>query len=325
MSELTYRQAIIAALEDSLSEDPSVYLLGEDIGAAGGAFKNTEGLFNRFGPERVRDTPISEQAIVGCAIGSAIRGMRPVAEIMFADFAGVCFDQIANQLAKYRYMTSGQVSVSVTIRMANGAGVGFAAQHSQAVENWLLGISGLKIVAPGSAADVYRLLRASIADDDPVIFMEHKALFNDKEEVERGGAVGPLGGCKVVREGTDMTLVCNQKMTHEAQVAADELSEEEISVEVIDAPVLAPFDFETVFDSVDRTNRLGCVQETPAAGSWGSMLVAEVARQRFESLDAPPTLIGGPDTPIPYAAELERLWLPDASRIAQAVRQAVEY
>jgi pyruvate/2-oxoglutarate/acetoin dehydrogenase E1 component len=180
MTEITYKQAINHAMADAMAEDADVFLFGEDVAAAGGAFKTTEGLFEQFGPERVLDTPISEQAIVGTAIGAAARGLRPLAEIMFADFAGVCFDQIANELAKYRYMSGGQISLPVTIRMANGAGAGFAAQHSQTVENWFLNIPGLKIVVPATPADAYGLLRAAIRDPDPVLYFEHKALFNIK-------------------------------------------------------------------------------------------------------------------------------------------------
>src|SRR5882724_12804175 len=184
MSELTYREGVIRALEEELERDDRVLLLGEDVGAAGGVFQATAGLFERFGPRRVRDTPISEQAIVGCALGASVTGLRPVAEIMFADFTGVCFDQIANQLAKYRYMTGGQAQVPVTIRMANGAGGGFGAQHSQTVENWFLNVPGLKIAVPGSPADAYGLLRAAVEDENPVLLFEHKAMLNLKGELD---------------------------------------------------------------------------------------------------------------------------------------------
>src|SRR5271165_2832947 len=199
MTELTYRDAIRHALAKSLAEDERVFMLGEDIAAAGGVFKTTDGLMAQFGEHRVRDTPISEQAIIGTAIGAAIKGLRPVAEIMFADFAAVCFDQIANQLAKYRYMTGGQVSLPVTIRLANGAGAGFGAQHSQTVENWFLNTPGLKLAVPGSPADAYGLLRAAILDDNPVLVFEHKAMLNMKGEVDTGQAPISLGTAAVVR------------------------------------------------------------------------------------------------------------------------------
>ena len=211
MTELSYREAIAMALADAMEADPDVFCLGEDIGAAGGVFKTTEGLFARFGPERVRDAPISEQAIVGAALGAAVAGLRPVAEIMFADFGGVAFDQIANQVAKYAYMTGGQTKVPVTIRMASGAGVGFAAQHSQSTEHWFLNVPGLVLAVPGTPADAYGLLRSAIRSDDPVIVFEHKAQFADRGEVEPGRFV-PLGTAEVVRQGEDVTVVATQQM-----------------------------------------------------------------------------------------------------------------
>ena len=208
MSEVTYREAITRGIGDALADDDDVFFIGEDIGAAGGAFKLSEGLLERFGPRRVLDTPISEQAIVGTAIGAAVQGLRPLAEIMFADFAGVCFDQIANELAKYRYMTGGQVSVPVTIRMANGAGTGFGAQHSARVENWFLNVPGLKIVVPATPGDAYGLRRAAVADPDPVLVFEHKALFNIKGPLPDGPL--ELGRAEVVRPGEHVTVVATQ-------------------------------------------------------------------------------------------------------------------
>ena len=216
MSTLTYREAISLALADAMAEDEDVFLLGEDIAQAGGVFKLTDGLLERFGDRRVLDTPISEQAIVGAAIGAAVMGLRPVAEIMFADFTGVCFDQIANELAKYRYMTGGQVTLPVTIRAANGAGAGFGAQHSQPCENWFLNVPGLKIAVPGTAADAYGLLRSAIRDPDPVLVFEHKHLFTHKEEIDGGVATVDLGRGEVVRQGRDATLVATQLMRHRA-------------------------------------------------------------------------------------------------------------
>ena len=323
MTEVTYREAIAQAIIDEMHADESVFLFGEDVGAAGGAFKTTEGIFDIFGPRRVLDTPISEQAIVGCAIGAALKGLRPVAEIMFADFAGVCFDQIANQLAKYRYMTDGQVSVPVTIRMANGAGGGFGAQHSQAAENWFLSIAGLKVVTPATPADAYGLLRAAIRDEDPVLYFEHKGLFNTKGTI--GGASLPIGVAEIVRAGTDATVVATQLMRHRASQAAGELDAEGISIEVIDPRTLLPLDLDTIGRSVDKTGHLLCVQESADAGSWGATVIAGVLDQHFEALDAPPKLVGGDDTPIPYAAELEDAWLPSVERIKDAVRSNLEY
>jgi acetoin:2,6-dichlorophenolindophenol oxidoreductase subunit beta len=325
MSETTYKQAITRAIGDALDADGDVFLIGEDVGAAGGAFKTTDGLFERFGPERVLDTPISEQAIVGCAIGAAVRGLRPLAEIMFADFAGVCFDQIATELAKYRYMTDGQVTLPVTIRMANGAGAGFGAQHSQAAENWFLNVPGLKIAVPGTPADAYGLLRAAVEDPDPVLFFEHKGLFNVKGELPDGAASVPLGRADVVRTGEHVTVVATQLMRHRALEAAGILAEEGVEVELIDPRTLVPFDLETIGASVDRTNLLVVVQEAPPGGSWGASLISALLQDRFEMLDAPPLLIATDEIPIPYAGPLEAAYLPSAERIADGIRRTLAY
>jgi acetoin:2,6-dichlorophenolindophenol oxidoreductase subunit beta len=325
MSTVTYRDAIIRGMADALAADDDVFFLGEDVGAAGGAFKLSEGLLEQFGPRRVLDTPISEQAIIGTAIGAATQGLRPLAEIMFADFAGVCFDQIANELAKYRYMTGGQISVPVTIRMANGAGTGFAAQHSQPAENWFLNIPGLKIAVPATPADAYGLLRAAIEDPDPVLVFEHKGLFNIKGELGDAPAPIELGRAEVVREGEHVTVVATQQMRHRAVEAADLLQGEDVASEVIDPRCLVPFDLDTVLESLERTNRLVVVQEGSLPGSWGASLVASVLQTHFEMLDAPPRLVGSPETPVPYAGALEAAWLPSVDGIAQAVRETIAY
>lgn len=320
MTAVTYKEAIRRALADALAADERVFMLGEDIGAAGGVFKTTEGLIDRFGSARVLDTPISEQAIIGTAIGAALKGRRPVAELMFADFAGVCFDQIANQLAKYRYMTGGQVSLPVTIRLANGAGAGFASQHSQTVENWFLNCPGLKIVVPGSPADAYGLFRAAVADESPVLFFEHKGMLNVKGELPDDPAPLQIGKAAVIRPGEHVTVVATQLMRGRAADAADVLAGEGVEVELIDPRTVLPLDTDTIGQSVDKTNHLVVVQESPLPGSWGATVAATVVRDRFESLDAPPVLICGPDTPVPYAGALERAWLPDANRIATEIR-----
>ena len=324
MTEVSYRQAITQALADELEADERVILFGEDVAAAGGVFKATEGLQERFGAERVLDTPISEQAIVGCAIGAAIRGLNPVIEIMFADFAGVCFDQLANELPKYRYMTDGQVSVGLTVRLANGAGGGFGAQHSQSVENWFLSMIGLKIVTPATPADAYALLRASIRDPNPVLFFEHKNLYNTTGELE-ADVPAAIGKAAVAREGSDITLVASQLMRYRALEAAELLAAEGVSAEVIDPRTMIPFDLETVGASLHRTNRLICVQECPQGGSWGATMVAALMAEQFESFDAPPILVGGDETPIPYSGELEAAWLPSPERIADAARRTLAY
>jgi pyruvate/2-oxoglutarate/acetoin dehydrogenase E1 component len=324
---INYRKVIARALADELAADPTVVFLGEDVGVAGGAFKATEGLKARFG-DRVRDTPISEQAIVGTAVGAAVMGLRPVAEIMFADFAGVCFDQIVNTLAKYRYTTGGQVSVPVTIRMSNGAGSGFGPQHSQAAENWFLNVPGLKIVVPGTVEDLYGLLRSAIRDNDPVLVFEHKNLFAVKGLVPAepdDAYLVPIGVADVVRSGTDVTVVATQQMRHRAVQAADLLAAHGISAEVIDPRTLVPFDMETVRASVAKTSRLLVVQEGPPDGGWGASLVARVSSQHFEHLDAAPVLLACDPTPVPYSATLEDAWLPDAQRIADTAERLVDH
>lgn len=320
MTEVTYREAINQALAAELEGDPDVILIGEDVAAAGGVFKVTDGLFDRFGQDRVRDTPISEQAIVGAALGAAVTGLRPVAEVMFADFAGVCYDQIANQLPKYRYMTGGQVSVPVTLRLINGASTGFGAQHSQAVENWFLGLPGLKICVPGTPADAYGLLRSAIRDDNPVLFFEHKALYMRKGQLDPEQSIS-LGSADVVREGKDVTVVATQLMRERALDAADQLSGDGVELEVIDPRTIAPLDLETIVRSVEKTANLIVVEEGPGSGSWGSTVVARMAEEAFELFDSPPRLIATDETPTPFAAELEAAWLPDTDAIVSAVRE----
>jgi pyruvate/2-oxoglutarate/acetoin dehydrogenase E1 component len=322
---ITYKQGLLDAMADAMEEDERVFLLGEDIAAAGGPFKITEGLLERFGPRRVRDTPIAEQAIVGTLIGAALSGLRPVAEIMFADFAGVCYDGIANELAKYRYMTGGQVTLPATIRLGNGAGAGFAAQHSQSVENWFLNVPGLKIAVPATPADAYGLLRAAIRDPDPVLVFEHKHLFNHKGPIDDEPRIPELGVAELVRAGDDVTIVATQMMRLRAEEAAEVLAGEGVGVELIDPRTLAPLDHETIGTSVDKTNRLVVVQECSNDGSWGATVVARLMADRFESLDAPPLMIGGDDTPIPYAGPLEELWLPSVDRIVDGVRRTLAY
>jgi pyruvate dehydrogenase E1 component beta subunit len=321
---LTYRDAIRQALADAMDADPDVFLIGEDVGAAGGPFKLTEGLFERFGPDRVRDTPIAEQAIVGVAIGAALSGLKPVAEIMFSDFAAVCFDGIANELPKLRYMTGGQVDTPATIRMTNGAG-GFAAQHSQPVENWFLNIAGLKIVVPATPADMYGLLRGAIEDPDPVLVFEHRRLLQLKGPAPVSPNALPLGQADVVRRGEHVTVVATQLMRHRALEAAEPLAADGIEVELIDPRTLVPFDLAAVVTSLEKTNRLVVVQEAPPRGSWGATLVAEVCAAQFELLDAPPELVACDETPVPYAEELEEAWMPSTDDIAQAIRRCVAF
>jgi pyruvate dehydrogenase E1 component beta subunit len=318
MAELAYRYAVSRALAEEMERDPSVVMLGEDIGAAGGVFKATEGLFERFGGDRVRDTPISEQAIIGAAVGASLLGMRPVAELMFADFAGVAFDQLVNQLAKYRYTTDGQFTLPVTVRLVNGAGTGFGSQHSQPVENWFMNVPGLQIVVPGTPRDVVGLLKSSIRSDDPVLFFEHKGLYNVKGEVDDALDPIPLGVADIVRSGGDVTIVATQRARIVAEEAAVELAGHGIEATVIDPRCLVPFDFATVRESLERTGRLVVVQESSFSGSWGATLVARVAVECLDLLDAEPVVVGAPDVPVPFAQSLEERWMPDVRQVVGA-------
>ena len=325
MAELTYRAAVAAGIAQEMDRDPTVVLIGEDVGAAGGVFKLTEGLFDRFGPDRVRDTPISEQAIVGAAMGAAMTGLRPIAELMFSDFFAVAWDMVANQIAKTRYMTDGQVSVPLVLRTANGAGLRFGAQHSQSVENWLMAIPGLKVVAPSTPADVVGLMASAVRDPDPVIVCEHKALFATKGEVPDGEHVVPLGTAATVREGTDCTIVAIAAMVPRAAEAADRLATDDgISAEVIDLRSLVPLDAQAILASVAKTSRLFTVEENPRLCGWGAEIVSLVADEGFYSLDAPLVRITTPHVPLPSAAALEDAALPTVDRIVDTVRRRLD-
>jgi pyruvate/2-oxoglutarate/acetoin dehydrogenase E1 component len=325
MAELTYRAAIAAGIAQEMRRDPSVVLIGEDVGAAGGVFKLTEGLFAEFGPERVRDTPISEQAIVGAAMGAAMTGLRPIAELMFSDFFAVTWDMVVNQIAKTRYMTDGQVSLPLVIRTANGGGLRFGAQHSQSVENWVMAIPGLKVVAPSTPADVVGLMAAAIRDPDPVIVCEHKALFADKGEVPDGEVVDTLGTARIVRAGADATIVALAAMVPKAVEAANRLaSEHGLDIEVIDLRSLVPLDTATVLASVARTSRLFTVEENPRLCGWGAEIASIVADDGFYSLDAPIVRITTPHIPLPSAAALEDLAIPSVDRIVATVKRRLD-
>jgi len=325
MAELTYRQAVAAGIAQEMERDPSVVLIGEDVGAAGGVFKLTEGLFDRFGPERVRDTPISEQAIVGAAMGAAMTGLRPVAELMFSDFFAVAWDMVANQIAKSRYMTDGQVAIPLVLRTANGAGLRFGAQHSQSIENWAMAIPGLKVVAPSTPADVVGLMAAAIRDPDPVIFCEHKALFAIKGEVPDREHVLPLGQAAVLREGADCTIVAIAAMVPRAVEAAGRLAQDYgVDGEVIDLRTLVPLDTQTILGSVEKTSRLFTVEENPRLCGWGAEIVSIVAEEGFYSLDAPIVRITTPHIPLPSASTLEDIAIPTVDRIVDTIRRTLE-
>lgn len=325
MAELTYRAAIAAGIAQEMARDESVVLIGEDIGAAGGVFKLTEGLFERFGPERVRDTPISEQAIVGAVMGAAMTGLRPVGELMFSDFFAVTWDMVVNQIAKTRYMTDGQVSLPLVLRTANGGGLRFGAQHSQSIENWAMAIPGLKVVAPSNPADMFGLMAAAIRDPDPVIVCEHKALFAVKGEVPDGEHVVPLGQAAIVRSGADCTIVALAAMVPRAIEAAARLDAEfGIDAEVIDLRTLIPLDTQTILASVNRTSRLFTVEENPRVLGWGAEIVSIVADEAFYSLDAPIVRITSPHHPMPSSAVLEDATIPSVDRIVTTIHRRLD-
>jgi pyruvate dehydrogenase E1 component beta subunit len=324
MAQLTYREAVARALAQEMRRDEDVVLIGEDIGAAGGVFKATLGLFEEFGPLRVRDTPISEQAILGAAMGAAMTGLKPVAEIMFSDFVAVCWDYIANEFPKSRYMTNGQVKCPLVVRTGNGGGARFGAQHSQSVENWCMMIPGLKVVAPSSPIDVVGLLAAAIRDPDPVIFLEHKSLYATRGEVPDGEIIDQLGLARTLRPGKDCTIVALALMVPRALAAAERLhADHGIDCEVIDLRSLVPLDTAAVLESVGRTNRLFTVEENPRLCGWGAELVSIVADEAFYDLDAPPLRITTPHIPLPSADVLEDLTLPSVDRIVETIRAAI--
>ncbi len=324
MAELSYRDAVAYGIAQEMRRDFQLVMLGEDIAAAGGVFKTTVGLVEEFGPDRVRDTPISEQAIIGAAMGAAMTGVPVIAEIMFSDFLAVCWDMIANEIAKSRYMTNGQVSFPLVIRTANGGGARFGAQHSQSVENWAMMIPGLKVVAPSTPVDVVGLMAASVRDPDPVVFFEHKALMATKAEVPDGEIVDRLGTARLVREGTDLTIAALALMVPRALEAAERLAGDGISAEVVDVRSLVPLDAQTLLASVSKTGRFFTVEENPRLCGWGAELVSIVDEEAFWDLDGPSIRITTPHIPLPAAAALEDLAMPSADRIYETVSKAID-
>ncbi|MCZ6584605.1 MAG: alpha-ketoacid dehydrogenase subunit beta [Gammaproteobacteria bacterium] len=325
MAELTYRDAVNAGIAQEMRLDSNIVFLGEDIAAAGGVFKTTQGLLDEFGPDRVRDTPISEQAIIGATMGAAMTGLRPIAEIMFSDFFAVCWDLVANQIAKTRYMTDGQCSFPLVIRCANGGGSRFGAQHSQSVENWAMAVPGLKVVAPATPTDVKGLLAASIRDPDPVLFFEQKSLYATKGDVPEDEHVVPLGQARVVRSGNDVTIVALAAMVLRAEEAAETLEQEHgISATVVDVRTLVPLDTKTILDEVSKTGRLVTVEENPRLCGWGAEIASIVAEELFWDLDGPIVRVTTPHIPLPSADALEDAMLPSAARVVDAVRNLVD-
>jgi acetoin:2,6-dichlorophenolindophenol oxidoreductase subunit beta len=323
MAQLTFREAIARGIAQEMRRDESVVFLGEDVGAAGGVFKGTVGLIEEFGPVRVRDTPISEQAILGAAMGAAMTGLRPVAEIMFADFFAVCWDIVANEIAKSRYMTNGQLTFPLVIRSGNGGGLRFGAQHSQSVENWAMMIPGLKVVVPSNATDVIGLMAASIRDDDPVIFLEAKALYASKMDVPDGEIVDTLGSAKVLRSGSDATVVALGAMVPKALAAAEELASAGIECTVVDVRSLVPLDMTTILREVSATGRLFTVEENPRLCGWGAELSSIVSEEIFYDLDGPIVRITTPHIPLPAADALEDLAIPSVERIVATITKSM--
>ena len=318
MAELSFRNAVAAALAQEMARDERVVLLGEDV-ACGGVFKTTLGLRDRFGPDRVWDTPISEQAIVGAAMGAAMAGLRPVAEIMFSDFYATCWDQVANEIAKTRYMTGGQVSLPLVLRGANGAGgMGFGAQHGQSLENWAMCVPGLKIVSPASPVEMLGLLAAAIRDNDPVMVFEHKALFNTKEEAPAGDCVIPLGCARTVREGADVTLIGLSITVGICVKAAAELAAAGLDAEVLDLRCLVPLDAACVLRSVRKTGRVVIVEENPGQLGWGAAIAAILAEEAWDDLAAPVIRVSGGNVPLPVASQLEAEVLVSPARVVAA-------
>ena len=318
MAAIPFRTAIRDALDEELAADERVILFGEDIAAAGGVFATTTGLYEKYGPERVFDTPISELAMTGAAFGSAVTGLRPVLEIMFGDFLTLAMDSLVNQSSKYWFLTQEQVSVPLTIRSTVGGGAQFGAIHSQMPISWFMGVPGLKLVGPSTPADAKALLRAAIRDNNPVLFFEHKRLYTLEGEVD--GEVGRLGEAAVVREGSDVTIVAAMKSVHDSLEAAEALDQDRVSAEVIDLRTLRPFDLETVLASVRKTNRIVIVEEGPLTGGWAGEVLASVTEQALGYLDDA-WRVATPNTPIPYSPPLEEAFLPGPKRIADEIRR----
>jgi len=321
MREITYRQALNEALAEEMDRDPSVFLMGEDIAIYGGAYGVTAGLMQRFGEERVRDTAISEAAIIGAGLGAAITGLRPVVEIMYVDFMGICLEQVNNQVAKIRYMFGGKTRVPLVIRTEGGAGRTLGAHHSQSLEAWFLHIPGLKVVMPSTPADAKGLLKSAIREENPILFIEHKMLYNTKGPVPEGEYLVPIGRAEVKRPGRDVTIVAHSRMLLFALEAAERLAGEGIEAEVIDPRTLLPLDIETIAASVRRTHRAVLVEEGTRTGGTGAEIGLQIMEHCFDYLDAPIRRIAGADVPMPKSPVLVKLTIPDPDRIYREVRE----
>ena len=321
--ELFYNEALNEALRIEMERDERVIVIGEDIAEHGGAFQVTAGLLEKFGPTRIRQTPISEIGIVGAAVGAALTGLRPVVELMYVDFSGLAMDQIVNQAAQNRFMFGGQARVPMVLRTQGGSGRGNAAQHSKSLEAWFAHVAGLKLVMPSTPADAKGLLAAAIRDDNPVIFIEHKLLYRTKGSVPEGEHVVPLGKADIKRKGKDLTIVTWSREVLFALDAANRLSADGVDAEVVDARTLVPLDTETILASVRKTHRVLVLHEAIKRGGYGAEIAALIAEEAFDDLDAPPRRLAGLETPIPYAQHLERSVVPQVEDIAKAAKELV--
>jgi pyruvate dehydrogenase E1 component beta subunit len=326
MREINFRQAIGEALDEEMARDPTVFILGEDVGKMGGLMGEMAGLYEKYGTERVRDTPLSEAAILGAAIGAAITGMRPIARMRFADFLGVAWDEIMNQMTKMRYMFGGKIKMPLTMDALCGAGRRSAAQHSQSIEGMMMSIPGLKIVLPSNAYDAKGLFKTAIRDDNPVIFFEHKLLMwaGPKSQVPEEEYLIPFGKADIKREGKDVTVVATAAMVARALNAAEKLQKEkDVSIEVIDPRTIVPFDKEAVLNSVKKTGRLVIFTEECETGSFAGQVAAIVADEGFDYLDAPIKRVNAPDTPVPYGVVLEDFWIPNEDKLIRAINEII--
>ncbi len=325
MAQLTYRQSVALSIAQAMRKDPKVFFIGEDVGAAGGVFKATVGLLDEFGKDRVMDTTISEQAILGAAMGAAMAGLRPIAEIMFSDFLAVCWDIVANQIAKTRYMSDGQINIPLVIRTANGGGSKFGAQHSQSLENWSMMIPGLKVVAPSTPGDVLGLMNSSVNDPDPVIFYEHKSLYASKEELETTDFSIPLGKANILHEGSDITIIGLALMAQRAKKAAIELKEKHnINAKVIDLRTLVPLDLQCIKNAINETGLAMTVEENPRLCGWGAEISSLISEHCFSNLKGPVTRLTTPHVPLPSADILEDNTIPSVDVIVQEVIKKVK-
>jgi len=323
MRKLTFAAALNEALKQEMRRDPTIYVAGEDVGVYGGIFGVTAGLLEEFGEERVKDTPITESAIIGSAVGAAATGLRPVVELMFVDFIGVALDQLYNQAAKMKYMFGGKAKLPLVVRTTCGAGMCAAAQHSQCLEAWFMHIPGLKVVVPSTPYDAKGLLITAIRDDNPVFFIEHKMLYGIEGEVPEEPYTIPFGVADVKREGKDVTIVATMAMVHKALAAAEELAKEGIEAEVIDPRTLTPLDEEGIINSVKKTHRLVVVYEEVKRAGSGAEIAALVAEEAFDYLDAPIKRVAAPFTPVPFSPALEKEFIPNEAKIIAAVKEVV--